>query len=59
MEGDNIAVFPDNFKESDAFVRLTDKVASVPNDRIEINSSNYLWFSKPLDEIRQSTQSVN
>lgn len=58
-DGYNIAVFPDNFRESSAVVKLKDKVASVPADRTEMNSSNYLWFSKPLSEIKQSAQSPN
>jgi len=54
-DGYNIAVFPENFKESLATITLKDEVASVPKDRCQINASNYVWFSKPLSEIQQLT----
>jgi hypothetical protein len=57
--GYNIAIFTDNFKESMSSIKLVDTVASVPSDRTFVNASNYVWFSKPLSEIRQLTLTMN
>ncbi len=53
--GNNLAVFIENFSNKNAFVRLVDKVAAVPSDRVKIDGTNYLWFSKSLSDINANS----
>lgn len=52
-EGYNLAIFPDNFKDNESKVSLKDEVASVPKERTKIDSTNYFWFSKTLDDLNK------